>query len=100
MGVYQMQWDTRLSDAMGVYIQVQRKWYLDKHKTMLVAKGFTQTNGIDYSVIFSPAANLDTVRVLLSITYNKDWPLYQLDVKNAFLNGDLKEEVYVTAPKI
>ena len=53
---------------------------LDRHKTRLVAKGFTQTYGIDYSETFSPIAKLNTVRVLLSVVVNKDWPLYQMDV--------------------
>ncbi|KAL0560174.1 hypothetical protein IC582_000571 [Cucumis melo] len=71
---------------------------LDRHKAKLVAKGFSQTYGIDYPETFSPIAKLNTVRVLLTVAGNKDWSMYQLDVKNAFLNRDLMKEVYMSPP--
>lgn len=55
------------------------------------SQGFTQTYGIDYEEAFAPVAKMKSVRLLLSIAANRDWPLFQLDVQNAFLNGDLKE---------
>ncbi|KAG8499583.1 hypothetical protein CXB51_006239 [Gossypium anomalum] len=71
---------------------------LDRYKARLVAKGYTQTYRRDYLETFAPVAKLNFVRVLLSIDVNLDWSLQQLDVKNAFLNGKLEEEVYMDPP--
>ena len=69
-----------------------------RHKARLVARGFTQAYDIDYTETFSPVVRLNSVRVLLSLAINQAWSLHQLDVSNAFLYGDLEEQVFMKKP--
>ncbi|KAK8972381.1 hypothetical protein V6N11_034273 [Hibiscus sabdariffa] len=68
------------------------------YKAQLMAKVYTQTYGVDFTKTFAPVAKLNIVRLLPSAVVNYDWPLHHIDVKNAFLNGNLEEEVYMWNP--
>lgn len=69
-----------------------------KHKARLVAKGYVQKHGVDYEEVFAPLARIDTVKLILAMAANRGWKVHHLDVKIAFLNGEL-EEVYVSQPE-
>ena len=69
-----------------------------KHKARLVAKGYVQRQGIDFDEVFAPVARLESVRLLLAHAACQGWAVHHMDVKSAFLNGVLQEEVYVEQP--
>jgi hypothetical protein len=85
---------------------VECKWIFKKkidtngnvhiYKARLVAKGFCQIQGVDYDEIFSPVAMLKSIRILIVIAVYYDYEIWQMDVKMAFLNGNLSEDVYMT----
>ena len=69
-----------------------------KHKARLVAKGYAQRQGVDFDEVFAPVARIETIRVLLALPAHGGWQVHHMDVKYAFLNGDLTETVYVQQP--
>ncbi|WJZ85271.1 hypothetical protein VitviT2T_004816 [Vitis vinifera] len=79
-------------------IKTRSNGSVERYKAHLVAKGFTQEYGIDYEETFAPIARISSVRALLAIDVARKWDFFQMDVKNAFLNGDLSEEVYMQPP--
>jgi len=88
---------------------VENKWIFKKktdadgnvsvYKARLVAKGFRQLQGVDYDETFSPVAMLKSIRILLAIAAYFDYEIWQMDVKTAFRNGNLKEDVYMIQPE-
>ena len=71
---------------------------IEKHKARLVVKGYKQKYGVDYDEVFAPVTRLDTVGLIISVATQIKWRIFQMDVKSAFLNGFLKEEVYIKQP--
>ena len=117
------QWENAMRDEMGSLLKnktwdltklpagkkaLQNKWVFrikdesdgsKRYKARLVVKGFQQKKGIDYNEIFSPVVKMTTIRLVLSIVAAENLHLEQLDVKTAFLHGDLDEDIYMVQPE-
>ena len=98
-----------LTDLPDDQRAIENKWIFKKktdadgnvtiYKARLVAKGYRQVQGVDYDETFSPVAKLKSVRIMLAIAAFYDYEIWQMDVKTAFLNGFLKEELYMMQPE-
>ncbi|XP_071714178.1 uncharacterized mitochondrial protein AtMg00810-like [Rutidosis leptorrhynchoides] len=73
---------------------------IDRYKDRLVAKGYNQREEIDFDETFSPVVKMVTARMIISIAYQKNWSLCQIDINNAFLYGDLTKDVYMSLPEV
>ena len=83
---------------------VKSKWVFkekaDGHfRVHLMAKGFTQIEGVDFDETFSPVARFESLQLLLALATLENWEIHQMDVKSAFLHGDLDEEIYMKQPQ-
>ena len=71
-----------------------------RNKARLVAQGFCQKEGIDFEETFAPVARLEAIRIFLAFAASKGFKVFQMDIKSAFLNGFIEEEVYVKQPLV
>jgi hypothetical protein len=91
--------DRKVVDSKWVF-QLKRgpDGEIGKHKACIVAKGFTQIEDLDYDETFAPVVKFTSICIRLAITTHNDLEIHQIDIKTAFLNGELKEEIYLKPP--
>ena len=92
--------DRRIISCKWVWrIKRDSKGNVERYKARLVARGFTQIHGLDYMDTYAPVTRLETIHLLCALATEKDWEVRHIDVKTAYLNGDLDKEVYMEIPE-
>ncbi|GJZ38021.1 retrovirus-related pol polyprotein from transposon TNT 1-94 [Tanacetum coccineum] len=86
-------------DAFLTYVKMDEFGGILKNKARLVAQGFREEDGINFEELFASVARIEAIRIFVANTVNKNMTIFQMDVKTAFLNGELKEEIYVSQPE-
>nr|GEU99656.1 retrovirus-related Pol polyprotein from transposon TNT 1-94 [Tanacetum cinerariifolium] len=100
VNVFALEPSSEASSSEDIYkIKLDEYGDVLKNKARLVAKGYRQEEGIDFEESFAPVAHIEAIRIFITNAASKNMTIYQMDVKTAFLNGELKEEVYVSQPE-
>jgi Reverse transcriptase (RNA-dependent DNA polymerase) len=89
---------TPITSKPVMHIKLDKNGDIEHHKHRIVARGFTQKEDIDYQEVFAPVANLESIRIIISLAAKYDLELDQMDVATAYLNGKLEEEIYLQPP--
>nr|GEW14210.1 retrovirus-related Pol polyprotein from transposon TNT 1-94 [Tanacetum cinerariifolium] len=92
-------WIKAMQEELNEFERLETKWGgILKNKARLVARGYRQEEGIDFEESFAPVLRLEAIQIFLAYAAHKNMVVYQMDVKTAFFNGNLREEVYVSQP--